>query len=532
MKRIVKYLGIDFGSSKTSVVGFVEGQSAPVVFLNEERGVFSFPSAMREGKDKTYYFESAYERGEDGKLYSGLKEELAVKDVETETKLRVRKFLAEIAKRVKSTGIITDGEEYFDFSQLKGICYGYPAYVGKGTISNYCRKMGEILKELFKPEGVGDKDFHVYKCPEPVLAACAYHQCRKGEIHAGEKVLILDFGGYTLDVTLMEAVVDKGGEVKLVNMKSCVSVNNKKERYGGGFVGKDITMELCGIIYEKTDPDRVKFDFGVEKAKCEFFEKAYAEDGYVDGATDYKDGDGVVSYRLRYNATERISKADEREGRFCVGFKGEKRAKHIALDRNFNNVINMIKTYLGSINEDMQETFRISHVLFTGGTAKMKPLRDIVAEELKEWRETVEGDFVLWMDDRSAKDVIWQPWDEDGKDARYPLSSDSAVALGAALVAAGVCEPSKDRATQKAGADKKKIASLTSENQKLKMQIALEKLKLGTLSEEEIKKLPKKIRTVWETALKSFEEDQRFAKLSEAEKKALLDALAKMKITE
>ena len=58
--------------------------------------------------------------------------------------------------------------------------------------------------------------------PEPILGASAYQYAHRndGKIREGDVVLVLDFGGYTLDIAVMKAVKGKNG-VQLVKMRSC-----------------------------------------------------------------------------------------------------------------------------------------------------------------------------------------------------------------------------------------------------------------------------------------------------------------------
>ncbi len=395
MKYIVKHLGIDFGSSNTVVTATLDGVKTPIVF-NFKGSRLAFPTAILK------------DEGGEAKIYdlvgtpvsNKMKEDFSAGD-RVAIGL-VKEYFGLIKKRIEGAG---DGIDSFDFSRLEKICFGHPAYFKSDSVEKYCGNMTKILSEVFR---IDRKKIH--GAPEPELAAHAYHAVGSSKscygVRTNENVLVLDFGGYTLDIVLM--TLDKGG-MKLV--RGCGSVEASSIS-----LGKEITLRLCEVLY---NCDGAPFDYGVDEAKCELFGDDRYETNTVEKLYKYNlDG---KKYTLSYR--ERLG--DE----YSACFTGSS-SKSIEIEKIFSRLATYVQAFLQGSGVRGEE---ISHVLFTGGTARMAPLREQIMKNV------CTGADALLMDSLQTESfgkIFSQPLEPT--EARHPLSSELAVAYGALLAADGI----------------------------------------------------------------------------------------------
>ena len=478
MFDIVKQIGIDFGSSNTSVVGVLEDYTkSPIVFRYNDVEPFS---TMLLRKHNSSYFFTAAEVNFKGKdindqevhFYNALKEDLMEENGKDEYSKRVEEFFKELKRQLEDKKYM---EQQYSFD-LDSICFGYPISFDKTVVNRYREKMRNIVERVFQSK---EKKIKIYDIPEPVLAGRAYNYAYKrlndgkSFLAKDETLLVVDLGGYTMDIALLQASGDKEQELAI---RKCVSLPNKFSS------GKNITKSLCKELYGK----RV-YDGRVDRKKRELFEQLIREDGQYQLGSNYTPTKGAkypkegkdVTFALHYDMLNPKSYTKEKGKDYIdIGFVGNDETKDIQFERRINDAVDFIRIYLSEIPKDS-----ISYVLFTGGTAKIKPLRDGILQGIKDW---------LTPDNPQKAELLM-----DDNNFNFPLtgdklSSENAVALGAALTAAGICKPLDDMASPFKGKkeDKdKKIEELEAKLKERTMERDLEKLKLGELSEAEAKRL-------------------------------------------
>ena len=480
--RIIKYLGIDFGSSNTSVVGVCEKDSwkENVFLLTDTKHLNGvFPSIMLElpsdnpkpddyfcfGKAKEMYNEDCIEEGTQI-FYHTIKEDLLGTSNEAEARARI--FFHRLIERLLKSDSLIKGEDY-DLSRLESVYFGFPAYYNEQVCKNYCEKMERILREVF--EECLNKDVKIYGAPEPVLAGRAYNAANAENFHEGKTVLVLDLGGYTMDIALLTAEKDADETMQLRN-SGCVSL----EANSSVPVGKNITTNLKNKLYGERKCSH--FDYGLDNSKCELFS---GTKDHIDALASYLvNGEENVSYRLQYTVVE---SATGNDNVITIGFNGTPGTKNISFQTTtIDNAVGFIDWYLTKVYTKVDR--KVDYVLFTGGTAKIKPLRDGILQGIKDWLTPDKPqEAELLMDNNNF---------EFSSITRDKLSSENAVALGAALTAAGICKPLDDMASPSKGKkeDKdKKIEELEAKLKERTMERDLERLKLGELSEAEAKRL-------------------------------------------
>ena len=479
-KLIIRYLGIDFGSSTTNFVGItVNGEV--VILGNYETTYHGFATAMAEDSDKGYvYFEQAFDLN-NVKLINNLKEGLYNASSPL-SKERVSLFFERILD------ILTDDDMFntpCDFSRLEAVCFGHPAYYSIGSTEQYIKTLTPILREVFKTKfGVRPR---IENCPEPILAAMSYNYCSRTssdyleKINDNDVILVLDFGGHTMDMALLQAS-KKDGRISLKPYERSYSVDS-----GVIGMGKAITRMILDQIYmdryyqSKWNKNAmIPYDPRVDEAKCRLFSGKVGEDGGTapERCKYMTCNEQFTHFALHYSFDEQIPAIDK-NGVIHIGLNEGERC--IGIDTIFDAVASHIKKYLTA--EEIGVADRsIAHILFTGGSSRMEPLRNHAKNalfEISKWRNNnVQSELMM---DRPYEDSLaFRSNISDGSNARdIMLSSANAVAIGAALVAKdpALVEGSK-KITGGAGVDCKKCRKETEKKlNKFKADVSLLKQK-------------------------------------------------------
>ena len=409
----IKHLGIDFGSSSTAVVGFAEEFDTPILF--EFQGEYCFRTAIAKLKEnKTYLYSLAAinikpELRDSYLLHSDIKEKIKIKEE------LARLYLTELLTQIKNT---ERGGVKYDFSSLESVCYGYPEYLYRRGKDDFMKVMSRLVPTIVK-KVFGSKTKTVFGEGEPQLATVAYHltNMKKSDypIERGELILTLDFGGYTLDMSLLKA--DDGGVLKQIKSESC-------EVLPGG-TGKTITKMICESVYA----DEV-FDDGVDRAKIALY-----TNGEVDGVhLKYKKCGEQISLKYIENARGRIydtiTVTEHRDG-----VKGESHS--IKVGDVYDSAAGIVSGFLE--NGTDEDSKKISHLLFTGGTSRIARMRDCVIERIRRWLDVNRSELHIDRYDDTKVFIGSSAVDRDAygwrTEARVPLKAEYAVAYGAALVA-------------------------------------------------------------------------------------------------
>lgn len=401
MTRKVKYLGIDFGSSNTVVTALIEGVRDPVVFTYTAARA-AFPTAVcRKTTAPEIRLYDGEKRKPDEAIESTIKENFSRSNNRRYVDY-VKQYFELIKSRITVAERAPDGTPLvvYDFSEVEKIYFGHPAYFKNDDVEAYRSNMTAILSEVF---GVDKRKIH--GAPEPELAAHAYHKVGSGKrgyaVKDRETVLVLDFGGYTLDVVLMK---NDGG---MKQVRGCGSVEADNI-----CLGKEITLRLCEALYGEDAP----FDYGIDEAKCELFANGSYRTEVIERPYMYAN----ERYRIKYE--------DNSSAPHSACFVGHSSGS-IGVDGIFSRLATYIQAFLQGSGIGAEQ---INHVLFTGGTARMSPLREVVMDRVC----GNASELMIDSEQTKAFGEIFLEWKNPEK-RKYPLSSELAVSYGALLAAQG-----------------------------------------------------------------------------------------------
>ena len=427
----IKYLGIDFGSSSVSVVGYENYNTDPIIFYdpNSVSKTTKFTTAMAKKSDGSYlFFDKAVEQN-NLHLIDSLKEHLAVGDDQDQTtRLFISKLLEALPLNKSSSG------EY-NFSKLERICFGYPTYTDTVMQDNYKKKLSDIILQSCNENGINISAEQIVCIPEPILAAMAFNEVNKSSdkykntINHGDLILVVDLGGYTLDMTIVQATKNEKGDIRLSDIALPKSItedsNNRNIK-----LGKRITKDICIQIYKDCE-NLHEFDHNVEEQKCIYFK---------DPNNDTTPTNLQYEEPLENSPQTKISKfvlqKDQTRDSIigdtvCVGMYSSDDDRSINIGDSFNLCAEYVASYIyiNTLNNK-----KISHVLFTGGTSEIKALRTAITTKLNPYFENPNGTKELLLETKYENAVKIKKANETI--ASESLSFKNIVALGAALVAA------------------------------------------------------------------------------------------------
>ena len=489
MKK-VKYLGIDFGSSNTVVTAMTEDEKIYIFAVDGVKAEFESVAVMVKKAETNEYDEFYAHAYTDG--YEAAKNNpLGMRSLKLRNKLKEKINEDDIKKLcsgyfaflVKSLNDINEDANFpIDLSNLDKatVCFGYPAYYEDRESEEYCEIMRELISGAF-----GCKEENIKCAEEPILAAYAYNyvnqdrflnDLEKSPLQNGTNLLILDFGGHTLDIGIMTAGIN------IDNNKITLSQITKSKSFQSKIsLGKHITLELGKVL---SDDDEPYFDWEIDKAKCELF----GGDDY-EGREVRKLSQRGAKFALTYRADDSGSSADA--------------VKHISLEDI--GIDGMLDSLVSRVHAFLKNNFdgQIGAILYAGGASKMKPLRQRILLGISEF--CVPNVVERSLDDKEHSEdsrckklrkVVSEYIDDEG--ANPPLSSMNGVALGALLVAAGKCDAEAVSLVRPKSTDpkfdeeneqlKERIAELERENKDLNKNIVYCTLKMKQ-KDQEINKL-------------------------------------------
>ena len=491
MKK-VKYLGIDFGSSNTVVTAMTEDEEIYIFAVDGVKAEFESVAVMVKKAGTNEYDEfyahayiDGYEAAKNGKRSLKLRNKLKENIKEYDIKKLCKGYFAFLVKSLND--INEDANFPIDLSDLDKatVCFGYPAYYEDRESEEYCEIMRELISGAF-----GCKEENIKCAEEPVLAAYAYNyvnqdrflnDIEKSPLQNGTNLLILDFGGHTLDIGIMTAGIDED------NNKITLSQITKSKSFKSKIsLGKHITVELGKAL---SDDDERYFDWEIDKAKCELF--GFGDDGYERRKVRKLSQRGVW-FDLTYRADDSGSSADD--------------VKHISLEDI--GIDGMLDSLVSRVHAFLEKNFdgQIGAILYAGGASKMKPLRDRIRLGISEF--CVPNVVECSLDDKEHSEdsrckklrkVVSEYISDEG--ANPPLSSMNGVALGALLMASGKCEASEVSYYQSKSTDpenrrvleendilKDQIEQLENDKNKLTQNLSYYRLRINE-KDKEINKL-------------------------------------------
>lgn len=434
----IKYLGIDFGSSSVSVVGYKNAEEKPIIFYDKKSDKF-FATAILSNtsnpSDKRAYFQNAYTQP-NGIVLNTLKEDI----VQNKNMNYIQAYMNMLFKTISECEI--ENQKY-DFSRLEKICLGYPTYINQDNQKAYREHLNAVISKACQQCFGTSTDLKILFAPEPTLAAMAYNEVNKnapdykGNVKSGDLILVLDLGGYTLDMAILEAI--ESAEDRSIRIRQFADpVSIESEDYNIK-MGKKITEEICTQIYKdgvvldangkKISPP--KFDINVENQKKEYFDKKQDTQSQLLKLAFTFNKQQITKFRL-LKKHQKISTTET--DTVCVGIEESVDGRTINIIQNFQNCADYIKFYIGIHNNKFRNR-QISHIIFTGGTSNIEQLRTTIKNHL-ECNTLVTNNVHIWFVDenKNRKDR------QDIQDANYRpqyvnLSSENIVALGAAVYA-------------------------------------------------------------------------------------------------
>lgn len=421
VKKKITWLGLDFGSSSTKAVGIVGATGERVEFLFD-------PGYYPDGRIKTalkksgdgFTLTTVVDIGKEGWDYC-IKENAVNPDGREKIKAFVIKYLHALA------GKEGGGFPKYDFDSVEAVCFGAPAYYKLKKEGNYLENYKSYVTEAIEESGVFGRCPRIISCPEPELALRAYHAFveradkQSPLLGNGKNVLVVDVGGHTVDVVIMTSVYD-GEKTSLVRIEEN---RPRSEDFNQRFpLGKYMTLHLADRLYGK----RI-FDPSLEVAKLQMLKS-------LDGLSDDEQVDifftSALKEKVHFTRLE-TAPEDKKPGETYVSLYGEDDRTSLCFGQTVEQCKGMVEACIhnGSI--------KIDNVLFTGGTSRIALLREeIVGLIAFEPGNNGVRPEVLLMDDVKE--------DADGEpfligtltECAVPLSSENAVATGAAIYAMGV----------------------------------------------------------------------------------------------
>ena len=432
MVLIIKQLGLDFGSSATTVVGFAEGIPDPIVFTPRDKTCFFSALAKRTDADEYVFFDKAFENLPGYKFHGEFKE-----NITTESTF-VYRYLKEVFTEVRDMKS-NDGSERssqvrgasdFDFSQLETVCYGYPEYADNENKIDYCNKMNEILPTVLK-EVFGKNDIKIISHGEPQLASLAYYCERRKKsdmnFNADDTMLVLDFGGHTLDIALVK--IAREGMLKPIKCKSSQIMRSLGT---GKTINSLISLQVEALPYDKgiEDAKRHLFNNKPNSGSERLFPLKYSR--YDEDLEKYVDRSVLLTYNERGKyifVSEIVDGVTTMDGKANISIV-------------YNEACIFIEQFLKGAGICPHS---IKHLLFTGGTTRIQYLREEILNTIGEW---LRSDCNVIQTDQfggNSDFVFYDPLTllytlpyisfTGLPDKEYKISSENVVALGAALYA-------------------------------------------------------------------------------------------------
>lgn len=425
----IHYLGIDFGSCSTALMGVSIGQNDTPTFhpLGKSEDNYCFDTVLFCKPDGTALIGAAARayRGE-GQFYHSPKETILNSEKDNEGKQVIFLYLSKIFDELDAS---------YTFTDLRGVCFGHPNYHQAETTADYNDTMVQALTELF---------YTRYKvrpiitpATEPILAAIAYVQHNPDYNSKNEKkpFIVVDCGGHTIDFsfTAVNTEAKCGGDIPLLAPSTPFSFSGDE----CPAVGMFITEVICHRISEVEGiHPAFTYDDTVEAAKREFFSSfiAKAESYTSDSAHEvHLRHSDKTPFKRDYTIKFRYGKKDDQESTISL------------LDIFW---INAAFAFIGSLIQKYIEFWCKkpehipSRILFVGGASRMTPLQAEIQTAIKNSLTALLEDFALEKEahEALALQIKQIPADCIRTDApactgRPALTHENAVAYGAAFTA-------------------------------------------------------------------------------------------------
>lgn len=521
----IKALGIDFGSSKTTLVGFSD-DNVPIILGYREHSRPSFSSVAAKSKREPgsyLFFKDAEICDSNNYRIVDLKEGLYNDDTRKEREELVSRFFKEIFEGINYSKGEYKNREQYDFSKLKSVVIGHPAYCDTGVSESYVASIIPMIRDIISTKFAVYHDIDIAAYPEPVLAAIAYHERRKNAkeykraVKENDIVLVLDFGGHTMDIALMQARKNEiDNSIKLVQYRRSSSYFD-----GAVGMGKNVTRLLRDLIYQEKHRDERPFDYLIDEAKCKVLS---GKERMVEGTCLYSDKDAMIKkYVIKYD--HELEDDDLKGDTLHVGMRSNSNARNtVKIESIYENVVGRIKNYIGAPEIGLRREC-VSHVMFTGGASNIPQLREhIKAMLLNEgfWKNS--GEQSVFVMDETCDVPHFEINYRSARDEDLRFSSSNAVALGAALAAKNP-ELADSIGKFTSDTNEREIRKLEDKIRELEAEIkSLEKKKNAqgaaySVKAEELRKYGMNMDEIAQRAISALERSEEKKKLEEEYKK-------------
>ena len=339
----------------------------------------------------------------------------------------VTKYMTQLFRTISGC---QNTEGKYDFSQLEKICFGYPTYTPTCQKA-YCETLEKIISDACSKVFTASP-IQITCSPEPVLAALAYNEANKKvnsykqRIHDGDIILVVDLGGYTLDMTILTASKDELGSVSLFHLTASESIESGRSNIR---MGKEITKDICSQIYRDSELKyNPPFVYEVEEQKCRFFDNPNTPTAATLLKTVSEEEPNIKKFALIKDHLDANSVIGDT---VYVGIYSSNSGRTINIQNSYIQCVKHINNYI-ALNAHRMNNKKISHVIFTGGTSKINELRDTIINLL--CCEFVTDPVNVMLVDSPIGKTLTIKKANDNK-TNEKLSSTNVVALGAAVVA-------------------------------------------------------------------------------------------------
>ena len=377
----IKYLGIDFGSSATTLVGIADNGKA---YLLEDTvtGKQDFASAVAVSDSGKLYFchEALVKSHEDGIFLEATpKEDLLSKADIDNCKRRVLAFFDAVLDRAEGKAA---GFPFYDLSTVEAVCFGHPSYYRRCDTEDYNTVISDLLATVFSER------YHsrpsIVPAAEPLLAAIAYGDvCGMDTVRHEGLLLVVDCGGHTIDLSLVKGIHECTSEsgdqsqkrLCLIAAAPPASINENNTLAP---LGKQMTMEIADTILEKGEVAEdvgveLLYDYKVEEAKCRFFNSYPA---HTVGEVFSPAFAPSLRCRLTWGAAKGAS------GILDIDLPAD-----MAAEVRFDTFASHVRTYMKDLERYgvISDQQRLDGILFAGGASRMFPLRESVKKGADRW---------------------------------------------------------------------------------------------------------------------------------------------------
>ncbi len=401
----IKYLGIDFGSKFSYITFMTENEKEPQNYCSNTSESFrcdadGYPTALAYDPSEDEWkialktvLEDFVNEKYKGYIYSGFKNlgewARSIENVDAhDAKKKTSQKASEMAKKYfEKLLYISAGDKDPDLEKIDANVYKYKNKEGNNPSvfldmtpeKNYMPKICVGYPKLFAcaPDAVREVISEAYKAvydgvelgdniilqPEPYLAALAYVHTNLGKVNKNKNILLIDLGGYTMDLMMFQ--VNDGGNITVNNTYKPESLAYREDDVINSLIYDLVNEKACRAARE------MEKETSIEKAKRALFSSG--KDVAIALHDDIFDSDPKNKINLCFS---------DQNG---DGINLFKNVNKYIFDNNYLSNFDIIEGMLPSGCKN------IDQVIFTGGASKIEPLVRYILNILKDANYLSEG---------------------------------------------------------------------------------------------------------------------------------------------